>query len=92
MVLAKFVSAVDGVSKKDGITKWYRLEFIATTINGGAKIIQLFGTEKAFNEAKALNLKPMADVILNFGVNDNGFIVLNGVRASSAGSNVGGAN
>ena len=96
MVFGKYISAVSGVSKRDGVTPWYRFEFVVNCIdsNGSSnannmRVVTFFGTEKAYNECMALHLKPMvSDCTLTFGVNSGGHVVLNGVRASAGGTSV----
>lgn len=79
MFTAKFISVNRGRSKESGIP-WFRVEMIADTVNGNNKVLQAFCTENAYNGCASL--KSMQDVKVGVGVNDNGYLVINVIKAA----------
>ena len=77
MFNAKFVSRNTGISQKSG-RDWYQLELIATTVDGGAKVLQTFCTKQAFDGA--VGLAPMSDCKVACGVTANGFLTVAAIK------------
>lgn len=76
MFSAKFISVRDGVSKNGN--RYFQIELIADTLDGGAKVVSTFCSESAFNNCQGF--KPMQDVKVACGVNANGYITINAVK------------
>lgn len=83
MFNAKFISRNSGTSSKSG-KDYYQLELIATTVDGGAKVLQTFCTKQAFEGS--LGLSPMSDCRVACGVTENGFLTVSAIKGG--GSNV----
>lgn len=81
MFYATIISKSKGTSKKTG-NPYYKAEFIAETITGGNKVVSTFCTEKAYLDLLAFN--SMDRGLVSCGVNDNGYLVINGVKAVKA--------
>lgn len=77
MFNGKFISCDSVVSKKDG-TEYYRVEVIATTIDGGARVLKSFCTRQAYDSA--LNLAPMQDCKVACGVDSKAHITICGIK------------
>lgn len=78
MFNATFISSQEGVGKDSG-KKWYRVELIAETITGGAKVLSVFCTESAYRQTAGM--KYMQRIKVACGVNEGGFITINGIRS-----------
>lgn len=78
MFNAKFISRNSGTSQKTG-RDWYQLELIATTVDGGAKVLQTFCTKQAFESS--LGLSAMSDCKVACGVTENGYLTVSAVKA-----------
>lgn len=78
MFNGKFISRNSGISKKSG-KEYYKIEFIAATVDGGTKVLQSFCTKAAFDGAQGL--APMQDCKVLCGVTENGFLTICGVKA-----------
>lgn len=78
MFNAKFISRNTGVSQKSG-RDWYQLELIATTVDGGAKVLQTFCTKQAFEGAAGL--APMSECKVACGVTERGYLTISAVKA-----------
>lgn len=79
MFNAKFISRNSGTSQKSG-KDYYQLELIATTVDGGAKVLQTFCTKQAFEGS--LGLSPMADCKVACGVTENGFLTVSAIKGA----------
>lgn len=77
MFNAKFISRNNGTSNKSG-KEWYQLELIATTLEGGAKVLQTFATKNAFEGS--MGLKPYQDCRVICGVNENGYLTIANIK------------
>ena len=77
MFTAKFISRNSGTSSKTG-RDWYQLELIATTVDGGAKVLQTFCTKQAFEGASGLT--PMSDCKVACGVTENGYLTVSAIK------------
>lgn len=77
MFNAKYISRNSGTSSKTG-NQWYQLELIATTVDGGAKVLQQFCTATAFEGSMAL--RPMQNVKVACGVTNNGYLTINAIK------------
>lgn len=77
MFNGKFIGCNSIVSKKDG-AEYYQLEVIATTVDGGAKVLQSFCTRQAYDSA--LGLTPMQDCKIACGVTNKGHITICGIK------------
>lgn len=80
MFNAKFISRNSGTSQKSG-KDYYQLELIATTVDGGAKVLQTFCTKQAFEGS--LGLSPMADCKVACGVTENGFLTVSAIKGGA---------
>lgn len=79
MFNAKFISRSSGVSENG--KEWWNLELIATTADGGAKIMPYkasFCTKAAFEGS--LGLAPMQDCKVACGVSQYGYLTITGIR------------
>lgn len=81
MFNAKFISRNSGISQKTG-KEWWQLELIATTVDGGAKVLQTFCTQTAFNGS--LELAPMADCKVACGVTANGYLTVSAIKGGGS--------
>lgn len=79
MFNAKFISRNSGTSQKSG-NEYFQLELIASTVTGGAKVLQTFCTKQAFEGS--LGLSPMADCKVCCGVTDNGYLTVTAVKGA----------
>lgn len=79
MFNAIFISTSSGVSSKTG-REWAKIELIATTVNGGQKVIADFCTLQAHEHAKAL--QSMTPCKVACGVTENGFLTISDIRAT----------
>lgn len=77
MFTGEYISSRSGVSSKNG-TAWYQLELIADTLSGGAKILQVFCSENAYNQCVGLRARQRVKVAC--GVTDSGHITVNAVK------------
>jgi hypothetical protein len=77
MFNAKFVSRSSGTSSKTG-REWYKVELIATTVDGGAKVLQEFCTRNAYEGAA--ELAAMQDCKVACGVTQTGYLTVCGIR------------
>lgn len=80
MFNAKFISRNSGTSQKSG-KDYYQLELIATTVDGGAKVLQTFCTKQAFEGS--LGLSPMQDCRVACGVTENGFLTVSAIKGGA---------
>ena len=80
MFNAKFISRNSGTSSKTG-REWYQLELIATTTDGGAKVLQSFCTKQAFDNA--VGLAPMSDCRVACGVTENGYLTISAIKGGA---------
>ena len=80
MFNAKFISRNTGTSQKTG-RDWYQLELIATTVDGGAKVLQTFCTKQAFEGA--VGLAPMSDCKVACGVTENGYLTVSAIKGGA---------
>lgn len=79
MFNAKFISRNKGVSAKSGM-EWFQMEFIASTVSGGAKVLRTFCTASAYENS--LGLQPMQECKALCGVTDNGFLTVSAVKGA----------
>lgn len=79
MFTGKFISRNSGTSQKSG-NEYYQLELIATTVNGGAKVLQTFCTKEAYEGS--LGLSPMQDCKIACGVTANGYLTVSAIKGA----------
>lgn len=79
MFTAKFISRNTGTSMKTG-KDWYQLELIATTVDGGAKVLQQFCTRSAFEGS--LGMKAMDECKVACGVTENGYLTICAIKGA----------
>lgn len=81
MFNAKFISRNSGTSQKSG-KDYFQLELIATTVDGGAKVLQTFCTKQAFEGS--LGLTPMSDCKVACGVTENGYLTVSAIKGGGS--------
>lgn len=79
MFNAKFISRNKGTSAKSG-KDWFQLELIASTVEGGAKVLKAFCTASAYENS--MMLQPMQDCKAACGVTENGFLTISMLKGA----------
>lgn len=76
MINAEFINAQSGNGEKGF---WAKFQLIAETVSGNEVVVELWGTETAFNATKAL--KPRQKCKVALGVDERGHVKVSNIRA-----------